>query len=149
MILSNYINKHQLGLMFIAIVFTTWVLSTYASILQEYLSITYSWSFELGMVLGQILFQLPFIYHTSRRDKYTYVYNMLIVSFIGSLLLCPLILINHLFALPPLVAIIYFLLVVAYLFFEHRKRIKNLQLPIYLSYTWILYRFLILLYILK
>jgi hypothetical protein len=133
---------------FLAIAFISFTLSRYALLVQHLLRIRYSSIFEVCMVTGMLLFQLIFIYKKNRKLIFDYFANVLMVSVIGSLLLLPLIFINHVFPLSDLLNICYFFLVVLYMFFEHKKRVKAIGLPTYLSYTWILYRVIILAFIL-
>ena len=138
----------RLLIMLGCIIFTAFTLSQFSLLIQSFLAIPYDWKLELAIVTGQLVFQFPFLYRKSFDVKWVYFENMLIVSWIGSLLLIPLLLMNYVYPLPIEVNVIYFALVVATLFFEHRRRVKNLRLPEYLCYTWILYRLLILPFIL-
>jgi hypothetical protein len=132
---------------FICIVATTFTLSQYAKLIQHLLKINYNWQFELFMVLGMLVFQYPFIYKKEGGLKLGYYYNMLLVSLLGSLLLWPLIIINHFYTCGDTVNLIYFFTVVAIMFFVHKQRVAKLLLPVYISYTWVLYRFIILIFI--
>jgi hypothetical protein len=132
---------------FICIVATAFTLSQYAKLIQHLLKINYNWQFELFMVLGMLVFQYPFIYKKEGGLKLDYYYNMLLVSLLGSLLLWPLIIINHYYSCSDTVNLIYFFTVVAIMFFVHKQRVAKLLLPVYISYTWVLYRFIILIFI--
>jgi len=134
---------------FISIVVTAFTLSQYATLIQHLISIKYNWQFELYMVLGMVFFQYPFIHKQTFALTLNYYFNMLLVSLIGSIILWPLFLIVHYFKLPDWASLAYFFGVVLIMFFEHKRRVANLLLPVYISYTWVLYRFLILLFILK
>lgn len=140
--------SHKVIAIFISILATAFALSQYAKLIQHLISIKYNWQFELYMVLGMLFFQYPFIYKKTFALTLNYYFNMLLVSLIGSMLLYPLLLIAHYFKLPDWVSLAYFFSVVVIMFFEHKRRVANLLLPVYLSYTWVLYRFLILLFIL-
>ena len=144
--LSSPIAK--LTVAFLAVAFISFTLSRYALLVQHLLSIRYSSIFEICMVIGMLLFQFILIYKKSRKLILDYFANVLTVSVIGSLLLLPLIVINHVFPLSDLLNICYFFLVVLYMFFEHKKRVSVIGLPTYLSYTWVLYRVIILAFIL-
>jgi hypothetical protein len=143
-------RKHKIArfavmLLFIAV--TAFTLNRYAMLIAGLLTVNYDWRFELFMVAGQLLFQLPFIYKASKEKKMEYYFNMLLVSFAGSVLLWPLLLVNYFYALSNIVNIICFFGVVLFMFFEHKRRVEKLTLPPYISYTWVLYRFLILIFI--
>ncbi|CAN5487222.1 hypothetical protein BH10BAC1_BH10BAC1_10660 [soil metagenome] len=139
-------NKKVMMLFCIAITAAT--LNQYAKLIQDLLTIKYDWKFELFMVLGQLVFQFPFILKQSIEQKWEYYYNMLVVSALGSITLLPLIVFNHLYLLPTIINVIYFLIVVMFMFLDHKRRVSNLNLSAYISYTWVLYRFLILIFIL-
>lgn len=132
----------------LAIVFTAFTLSLYAVYLQSFISIKYSFYFELGMVLGQLLFQTLFILKRPLRLKLRYYLHLLGVSFAGSVLLWLMIALHALWPVSAILSLLYFLLVVVFMFFEHKRRLGIIGLPFYLSLTWLLYRSLILLYIL-
>ena len=70
------------------------------------------------------------------------------IALAGSLILTSILIINTLFkhSEPALIAL--FSLVVGIMFYEHKRRMKLLELPKYLSLTWVLYLLLILLTIL-
>lgn len=131
-----------------ALFFTACTLSIYVVPLQQFMAIHYSFYFELGMVSGQLFFQSLFIFRSSFKDKYQYAYHLLTVSLLGSLLLWPVILAGYCTGLHPYFYLAYFFAVVLFMFFEHRRRLNLLQLPLFLSYTWVLYRSLILIFIL-
>lgn len=116
-------------------------------LIQHLIKIKYNWQFELCMVVGMLFFQLPFIYKKPTQLKLDYYFNMLLVSLIGSVLLWPLIITNSFFTCGSLLNVIYFFVVVLFLFFEHKRRVAKLLLPAYISYTWVLYRFIILIFI--
>jgi hypothetical protein len=138
----------RLGLMLVFIACTAFILSGFAQLIQHLLRIQYDWKFELFMVLGQLLFQFPFIFRQTAEKIFHYFYHMLFVSFLGSVLLSPLILTNHFYRLPDLVNIFSFFTVVLVMFIEHKRRVKRLSLPSFISYTWVAYRVIILFFIL-
>ena len=72
---------------------------------------------------------------------------MLLVSLLGSVILWALLLVNKYAILNDTINIGYFFIVVLIMFFVHKNIVTKMQLPNYLSYTYILYRFIILLFI--
>lgn len=139
--------KLKLSLIFICTVTTVFTLSQYARLIQHLLAVKYNWLFELMMVLGMLLFQLIFILKNNRKILLDYLLKMLLVSFIGSLLLWPLLLINNFYRLSDAYNLIYFFSVVSIMFFIHKNIVTKMKLPFYLSYTYILYRIIVLLFI--
>lgn len=134
-------------IMLISIIVTNFTLSRFAIVLQQFTSFAYDWKFELCMVAGQLLFQLPFLYKKPLAVKFDYSYKLLLVSLMGSVLLLPLIAINHFYAVSYFANLCYFFVVVLSMFFVHKRIVAQLQLPGYMSYTWILYRCIILIFI--
>ncbi|WP_118972535.1 hypothetical protein [Taibaiella koreensis] len=132
----------------VCILFTAFTLSIYARYLQVYLTVHYSFWLELGMVNGQLLFQALWLLRQSWQRIAQYWYQQLTVSLIGSLLLWPYIGLRQWLQLPAITALCWFFGVVAIMFLTHRARVARLALPAYLSYTWILYRLLVLIIIL-
>lgn len=139
---------YKVTIMLLCIAITAASLNQFAKLIQHLITIKYDWRFELFMVVGQLVFQFPFIYKKTKEQKWDYYYNMLIVSMMGSVLLLPLLIFNHFYLLSSTLNILYFFAVVAFMFFEHKKRVEQLCMPAYISYTWVLYRFLILIFIL-
>ena len=129
-------------------IFTTaFTLSQYANLIQHLISIKYNWLFELLMIIGMLLFQLIFIFKNSRNKIFNYFSKMLFVSLVGSVLLWPLLFINKYYNLSDVINVGYFFFVVIIMFFIHKNIVTKMKLPFYLSYTYILYRFIILLFI--
>lgn len=127
---------------------TAFTLSEFAKLVQPLFKMGYDWKFELCMVIGQLLFQLPFIYKSSFLLKQEYFLNMLLVSLMGSLLLWPLLAVNYFYTLSIAANIFCFSGIVLFMFMEHKRRVDTLALPKYISYTWVLYRLIILIFIL-
>ncbi len=138
----------KITVIIICIPTTAFTLNQYAKLIHHLLSINYNWLFELMVVLGMLVFQFLFIYKNTWRLKLDYYVNMLLVSLTGSLLLWPLIILNLLYHCSDAVNVFYFLAVVTVMFFDHKKRVAQLELPVFISYTWIIYRFIILIFIL-
>ncbi|MGG9960246.1 hypothetical protein [Ferruginibacter sp. SUN106] len=136
------------GVMLVCIAVTAFTLSRYALLIQHFLKVQYNWQFELLMVLGMLFFQYPFIYRNTWQLKLEYYFNMLLVSLMGAVLLWPLLIVNHFEYCVDLVNIIYFFAVVWVMFGEHKRIVAKLSLPVFISYTWLLYRFIILIFIL-
>ncbi len=132
----------------ICIAVTVTILNRYATLIQHLLSVKYDWRFELLMVLGMILFQYPFIRTRTGREKLNYYFNMLLVSLFGAFMLMPLLILDHYSDRGDAFNIVYFFIVVLIMFFEHKRRVTKLQLPGIISYTWALYRLIILVFIL-
>ena len=96
---------------------------------------------------GQIVFQ-GLIVAMVKRDRWIhYLGNVMTISLGGALLLTPMLLLS-VWVDIPLLYIIYFTIVVGLMFLEHLRRVKILELPWFISATWVLYRIIVLLIIL-
>lgn len=105
---------------------------------------------EYIICFGQIAFQgsLLLAIGLTKEKRFDYLGNMMTVSLIGGLLLLPVLILSHSVALPFSFSLGWFFAVVAFMFLKHRKRVSAIQAPAWLSYTWILYRVLVLFFIL-
>jgi len=92
---------------------------------------------------GQIVFQSLIVGATQRDRWIHYLGNVMTVSLGGALLLTPMFLLN-IWIHHNWVYIGYFTIVVGLMFFEHMRRVKILELPWFISATWVLYRLLVL-----
>lgn len=96
---------------------------------------------------GQIVFQGAIVF-AARPDRCIhYLGNVMTVSLAGALALTPVLLLSH-FVSSPWFYIGYFMVVVSVMFFEHLRRVRILELPWSICFTWVLYRFIALYFIL-
>lgn len=144
-------KKNTLILIFIILsgVFTSSVLSYYSFLLKEFVP-TSNYLREYCICFGQIFFQcvLLLIVDKNKYEILEYIKQMMIVSLIGGFLLLPVFTFATYFHAPSVIYLIYFLCVVLFMFFNHKIRIKKVKAPQWLTYTWVLYRIIILLIIL-
>ncbi len=104
---------------------------------------------EFVLAFGQIIFQSLFLMKLNTKKIINYIGNLMTVSLMGSLILIPILIINSFVNLSQFVLLTGFGLIVLLMFLEHSRRVKLLELPFYLSYTWVLYRIIALLIILN
>jgi hypothetical protein len=143
--MKTILTKILLIVIYIAV--TACTLSQYAKLVQHLLNINYNWLFELLVVLGMTVFQYLFIHKKTWSVKLDYFFKMLLVSLLGSVILWSLLLLNYFYKVGDIINLIYFFGVVIAMFFIHKNIVTKMELPFYLSYTNILYRFIILLFI--
>lgn len=98
--------------------------------------------------IGQLVFQGLLIYKLDKKTILNYFGNVMTISLMGSLMLLTLLIINWIVQISETILLIGFGITVLVMFMEHFKRVKLLKLPSFLSYTWVVYRLLILLIIL-
>jgi hypothetical protein len=104
---------------------------------------------ELILALGQIVFQSLLIIKFDKKTILNYTGNLMTVSLMGSLLLLPIFLLNLAVNIPEFITIGWFGITVLLMLLEHSRRIKLLELPFYLSITWVIYRIIALIIILN
>ncbi|BDU23669.1 hypothetical protein [Flavobacterium sp. GSB-24] len=104
---------------------------------------------EIILAFGQIAFQSLFILKFDKKTIINYAGNLMTVSLMGSLILIPILILNQFINLPEMCVLGWFGITVFIMCAEHFRRVKVLKLPFYLSYTWILYRIVALLFILN
>ncbi|HEY4325377.1 MAG TPA: DUF393 domain-containing protein [Mucilaginibacter sp.] len=98
---------------------------------------------------GQIILQ-GIVISTYAKDRlWNYLGNMMTISFAGSLLLLLPLIVSHWFMAPPLFFALYFMGVAGLMFLEHIRRTKLLKLGWAMTITWVLYRIILLILILK
>ncbi len=104
---------------------------------------------ELVIAVGQIIFQSIFLLKQKRETIVNYLGNLITVSLMGSIILTPIILANLFITIPELGTLCWLGITVLLMFLEHARRIKILELPYYLSITWVIYRVIALVIILN
>ena len=126
------------------------VLSAYTARLTPFLN--YQGLMREILVCGfQMVFQGAILIAAKRHNRkaiFNYLGHVITVSLMGALALLPMLMASTCIAINPFLLLGYFMLVVLFMTFEHMRRVKLTQMPFYLTYTWIIYRILILLLIL-
>jgi hypothetical protein len=96
-----------------------------------------------------MVFQGVFLINQKRERILNYLGNLMTVSLMGSLLLLPILLVSIFIKIPETLSIVWFVVTVFLMLFEHHRRIKILELPFHLTFTWVVYRIIALLLILN
>lgn len=99
---------------------------------------------ELLLATGQIVFQSIFLKRFDRKTILNYIGNLMTVSLLGSLLLMPIIITNSFFKINETVVLLWFGTTVLVMLREHFRRVTLLELPKWVTATWILYRIIAL-----
>ena len=131
-----------MGAFLIALVVIAKTLAAFAAIIETYLAVHYDYRLEIGMVTGQVLFQWALLWQKPREDKLSYAWILIAVSALGAILLWPLLVFVP--GATPLAAIAYFFGVVGIMFAVHWVLVSRYALPSWLCATWVLYRLLLL-----
>jgi predicted DCC family thiol-disulfide oxidoreductase YuxK len=123
---------------------TSLILANYSALLFPLIPATNFYR-EFLICGGQILFQGIIISIIDRSKTFEYLGNMMTISFAAGLLLA----IMMLFNFTSIIFAGIFVIVVALMFLEHIRRTKLLKLPWLMTFSWIVYRILILALLLK
>lgn len=121
---------------------TSLVLTFYAQLLMPVVPATNFWR-EFAICGGQIAFQAIIVGVVFRQRLIHYLGNLMTVSLAGAILLLPMLMMSGLIG-PSIIYLLYFMLIVATMFYEHVRRVKILELPWYITGTWVLYRLIVL-----
>jgi predicted DCC family thiol-disulfide oxidoreductase YuxK len=118
------------------------VLTRYTSLLTPLVPAS-TFGREFLVCGGQLVFQGVIVAILNPQRWIHYLGNMMTVSLLGALLLLPAFLLRNIIT-TPLPYVIYFMMVVGVMFLEHYRRVKILELPWVVCFTWVLYRFIVL-----
>ena len=130
-----------------ASIITTLILYNFSNLISTLPKSTISR--ELFLAVGQIVFQGLFLIKFDKKIILNYIGNLMTVSLMGSLILIPILILNLFFNIPELITLGWFGSTVLVMLLEHSRRTKLLELPFYLSITWVIYRIIALLIILN
>lgn len=136
-------------LLFVALVaIIARTLAAFATRIEPYLSVHYDWRLEILVVTGQIAFQWCFLFRRTRDEKYSYAWIAIAVSALGALLLWPLLLFVP-DTVPRLADVAWFFAVAAIMFTAHLALVVRHGLPKLVALTWVVYRLLLLLLLVR
>lgn len=138
---------YRVAYLLVTCLLTACVLTHYTRLLVPLLPAGNSYR-EYSICFGQLFFQGSVVTAAANNKTWSYLGNMMTVSFAGALLLLPALLLHAFVMLAPVVYAAWFALVVAAMFAEHARRVHLLSLPWLLSVTWILYRLVVLFFLL-
>lgn len=124
-----------------ATLISTIVLYYYGKALPELIPET-NLTKEIVMCSGQLVWQGSIILFFIRKKIHLYLFNMITVSLLGSIVLLPILFIDTQPFITIEIKVVFFLFVVGLMIIEHARRVKKLQLPVYLTITWVCYRIL-------
>ena len=124
-------------------VVTSFILSIYAKLMSGVLPQGVGYR-EYLICGGQILFQGIVIVIVSKERTWDYLGNMMTISFTGALLLLPALLIAPWVAITPLIYVGWFMSVAGFMLILHLKRSKILGIGLTLTFSWVLYRLIVL-----
>jgi hypothetical protein len=122
---------------------TAYILTHYAALLTDFVPLGGAYR-EYLICGGQIAFQGLIIFFYRKEKFWDYLGNMMTISCAGALLLFIGLSIAQLISLPGICYLIYFMMIAGLMLLEHLRRSKLLQLGLFLSITWVVYRLMVL-----
>ncbi len=135
--------SYRIAYLVVAWLTTSIILSRYSHSLAPLLH-PGAWYREWLVCAGQIPFQALVLHYIDRTKTWQYLGNMMTISLVGALLLIPLQAIGNLLHAPAAFFAGSFLLVAALMLLEHIRRCRLLQIDGKLSFSWVLYRVVLL-----
>jgi len=139
----NY--PYRIAYLIFAWLITSLVLSSYVQILPPLVPES-SFDREFIFCGGQMLFQGIIVGSLYPKQLIYYLGHLMTVSFAGAIALLPILLLANWYVSSWLTAG-YFGLVVLLMLLEHSRRLSIIQLPLWLSASWVVYRLILLLFI--
>jgi len=139
----EYRVGYRIGYILFTWLISSWFLSAYTPTLVPLVPAS-GFSREFIVCGGQILFQMVIVRMIAADKLLHYLGNMMTVSLIGGLLLLPMIIINSLIPVAPPVPLIWFALVVTFMLMIHSRRVAFLGMRPWATFSWVLYRVVVL-----
>ncbi|HEY0652469.1 MAG TPA: hypothetical protein VGD65_05040 [Chryseosolibacter sp.] len=121
---------------------TSVILTHYVAHLQPLIPPTNFYR-EFVICGGQIVFQGIIMFIIDRKNAFEYLGNMMTISFAGGLLLSLALAFSSVVT-APVFFLTWFTMVVIVMFIEHCRRMTVVQLPWIMSFSWIIYRIIVL-----
>ncbi len=130
---------------FITSIFVALILSKYFGGIPVYNHGHIFFGEEWLIAIGQLAFQGSIVFFLRKERMVHYFGHLMTIAMMGALLLLPVIIIKNIFTnLPQELYIAYFAIPVIIMLWQHIRRVKILELPSFLTFTWLLYRALLL-----
>lgn len=139
--------RYRLSFLVFAWLVTAIVLSQYSGLLAGLIPAGNFYR-EFMICGGQMIWQFIFVYLFCKEKAWDYIGNMMTISFAGGLLLLPILLISGIIETGPVFYAAWFLIVAALMLAEHIRRTGILGITSLLTITWVLYRIILLIFIL-
>lgn len=136
--------NYRIGYLLFTWILSSLILTNYATYLRGVIPASNFYR-EFVICGGQIIFQALVIQLFVKKKLWDYLGNMMTVSFAASLVLFLIMGAGKLFSFTnPIAYTIIFLTIAGCMLFEHIRRMKRLGLNLLPSFTWLLYRIIVL-----
>ena len=141
--IPEYNLRYRWAYIILGCLVTSVILNAYSALFNTILPVR-TFSRELAICGGQIIFQGAVV-NLLRKDRMMhYLGNMISVSLMGALLLIPALIINNIVVMNVYFNLAWFGSVVSIMFLEHWRRVKILEIHWFASVSWVLYRLIVL-----
>jgi hypothetical protein len=140
--------KHRIAYLLFTWAIVGFILTAYARVLTGFVPLGNSYR-EYFICGGQIIFQGIIVSFYAPAKRWGYLGNMMTISFAGALLLTPMMIVTHFLHPWPIIYPLYFMAIAGLMFLEHIRRTKLLSLGWLLTISWVIYRVIVLILILK
>lgn len=130
--------KYRLAYIAFVVIFSGYILNVFSAKLD--LGLTQNFWREFIICIGQIVWQIIFLKSYLKTKLWNYLGNMMTVSLIGTILLLPSLFLN----VSSVFLIIYFGIVLFIMLLEHIRRCRILKLNFLPTFSWIIFRIVIL-----
>ena len=136
--------KYRWAYILLVALFTGLILNNFVWHINTAFELEQDWRREYYICFGQVIWQLVAIALLAKEKTADYLGNMSTVSLIGGLLLLPILGLNALFHFTPFLLIFLFGVIISFMLFEHIRRCKLLEVPLIMTFSWLLYRSVVL-----
>lgn len=132
----DYNYKYRLAYL----ISSVWIVSVVYNLYSDVLGISNRSALDVGLIIiGHLLFQGTLMNQFPSKIILNYLGNVMTVLLMGSILLLPILTISQVIPWSHIILPTYSLIIGATMFLEHFRRVKILELPVYLSFSWLFY----------
>lgn len=125
--------------------FVAFSLNKYFNGIPIYRDAHFSFVFEWLIAIGQLAFQGAIVFFLRKDRMLHYFGQLMTIATMGALLLIPMLIVKSIWRNIPMELYTgYFAIPVIIMLWQHVRRVKILELPSFLTATWILYRIILL-----
>ena len=140
----SYNSQFRWSYIILVAIVTGLIVNQFTATLFAHLGWSHRLSTEMIVCFGQVVWQSTAIGILRKEKRMDYLGNMSTVSLIGALLMIPfLVIFQYWHPSLPMTLIIFFS-VIGVMFLEHIRRCKLLEIPLWMTASWVAYRTVVL-----
>jgi predicted DCC family thiol-disulfide oxidoreductase YuxK len=137
---------YRIAYLIVTCIITGLILNNYVKLMAGPVPQGNAWR-EYLVCGGQLIFQGIIVSFTNPKQRWAYLGNMMTISTIGALLLLPALMMHSWVGSAPVFFMIWFTGTAAYMLSLHIKRTSLLAVTPLLSFSWVVYRIIVLILI--